>query len=113
MVVALLGSGFITVRWQSIYLDIPIHHARPHYLQTPAATLENSGPPVVPATAPAIAAPEIVPAIQTAAMLAFEAIYHIEASDMPALMQPAEFYTLQSLASSIEMGAFYAVESSF
>ena len=49
VVVALLGSGFITVRWQSVYYDVPIHHARPHFFQTPAATLENSGQPVVPA----------------------------------------------------------------
>ena len=100
VVVALLGSGFITVRWQSVYYDIPIHHARPHYLQTPAAALENSGPPVIPDSKPTIADQEIAPAITPADMLAFESIYHIEASDMSTLMQPAEFYTLQSLAST-------------
>lgn len=44
IVISYLGEGFLTIRWQSVYFDIPIHHCRPHVFQRPDAALGNSGP---------------------------------------------------------------------
>ena len=106
VVVAVLGSGFVTVRWQSIYYDIPTHHIRPHFLNTPSAVLENSGPPVVPDTAaladqPAAAALANADSPVLFIDNVFESVYSIEASDYATLQQPAEFYTLQSMIATM------------
>ena len=45
VIVGTPGPGFLTVRFQSTYLDIPLHHIRPHFHSTPEAKLE-SGPAV-------------------------------------------------------------------
>ena len=62
VVLSLLGEGFLTVRWQGVCFDIPIHHVRPHLTATPLATLNSTGPPV-----PAIANQPPAAAIENAA----------------------------------------------
>ena len=58
VIINLLGEGMLTVRWQGVYMDIPVHHARPHLTSTPTATLNATGPPV-----PALIAPPAAAAI--------------------------------------------------
>jgi hypothetical protein len=45
VVLALNGEGYITIRWQSHTLDVPVTQVRPHLLRTPNAALHNSGNP--------------------------------------------------------------------
>ena len=46
VVLSLQGEGFLTLRWQGVCFDAPVHHCRPHILATPIAALPSSGPPV-------------------------------------------------------------------
>ena len=80
-------------------------------MSTPNSSIENSGAPVLPdkkpASSTAIADEPVTPAVTDVLVTAlfvdttFEAIYNIEASDFATLMQPAEFYTLQSMTASL------------
>ena len=107
VVVALLGDGFLTVRWQSTYLDVPIHHCRPHFHTTPAATVENSGAPVIKDNVnPSNTTDQIAVTDQSEALMfvsSSELFYNEEDDDMCFLMQTPEFYTLQSMASSLTL----------
>ena len=47
VVLALLGEGYVTIRWQSHTLDVPVPQLRPHLLRAPTAALHNSGKPTV------------------------------------------------------------------
>jgi len=56
---ALLGNGLCSVRWQSTTLDVPTHHVRQHLtlLQYDAIEDQQDDPSDVPAAAPATMAP--------------------------------------------------------
>ena len=87
MIVAMIGDGFISVRWQSVNFDVPVHHCRPHHTATPLASISDTGPPV-PALLPP---PGLEDATEAAAvadasmfvedMHVFEQSYGIEACD--------------------------------
>jgi hypothetical protein len=47
VVLATLGEGYITVRWQSHTLDVPVTQVRPHLIRSPTAALHNSGKPAI------------------------------------------------------------------
>ena len=59
-VLALLGEGYLTLRWQSHVLDIPVNHCRPHVHRVPLA---------IPATAKPNASIEEAAAPEAAAAL--------------------------------------------
>jgi hypothetical protein len=44
VVIALLGEGHVTCRWQSVFFDMPINLIRPHQTTTANASLESTGP---------------------------------------------------------------------
>ena len=45
VVLAKLGEGMLTVRFQSTRFDVATNQCRPHLVRTPIASLQNSGPP--------------------------------------------------------------------
>ena len=105
VIIGIPSEGFVTVRFQSTYLDIPLHHVRPHYNVTPNASLE-SGPAPAPAIANAV--PSEVPAQADALAdnVAFAWVTNGADFDyeLDTLGLPNEFYTLASLAAQLERG---------
>jgi len=108
VLIAHLGEGFVTVRWQSVYLDVPVHHVRPHVMQRPDSSLNNSGAPVAPSDTPAIAAAPAADAIADAVsfiqdLALFEKDHDCEACDQ-VFLSTDTIYSLQRISMTIESG---------
>ena len=77
VVLALQGEGFLTLRWQGVCFDLPVHHCRPHVTATPAAALPSSGHPVpaltnaTSSTSAVVEAEDKSPADESLAAIAF------------------------------------------
>ena len=93
-ILSLLGEGYVTLRWQSHSLDIPVNHIRPHIHVAPIVAAPT--PPTV-ASVPAVepAAPAIVDDASRAALAVWENYWFTEASN--AVMDDA-FVSLVSCA---------------
>lgn len=107
VIVSVLGDGFLTVRWQSTYYDVPAHHVRPHIVTNPHASLNSSGPALLPhPSVPAIAAPpssETAAAEAISALCTFERTFLIEGCDQLVHDCP-ELQTLISLVMMTPVG---------
>ena len=107
VVLAPTGEGYITLRWQSHNLDIPVNHIRPHILlhpTTPLGTIAPSNPSAVvpPVVIPAIASEPPVPVLtDTAAHVLWEQYWFSEASDY---IPDESFLTLVSVVATMPIG---------
>ena len=83
-ILALLGEGYVTLRWQSHTLDIPVNHVRPHINVTPtvAAPAPQPKESVVNASSDTAAGPLAVVDDQThTALVAWENYWFTEANN--------------------------------
>ena len=111
VVLAHLSEGFLTVRWQSMCLDVPVNHIRPHMVFSPHASLANSGPaPQSTEQAKDISAATVEDQKSEEAaahyihdMCEWESYYQIEASDNSSDLHPSA-QTLVSVAASMPVG---------
>ena len=98
VVLAALGEGMLTVRFQAHSFDVPTNQCRPHILRNPLSSLNSSGPPVRAITAPAtraVAPPKASAAIEDDGQ---DAMFVIAETD-------EEFGILVSITSLMPLGS--------
>ena len=114
VVLSFLGEGYLTCRWQSICVDVPINHCRPHIVLSPNAALNNSGPAplriVPPADGAVVVAPPApqVPAETVATHVCsdrneWEQYWQVEATDEEMLLHDST-QPLVSIVAGLPVG---------
>ena len=111
-ILSLLGEGYVTLRWQSHSLDIPVNHIRPHIHVKPVVAAPKPVLPSapVPAVEPAAEQPALAALVcqdERAVMTAWEDYWFSEASDFTqddAFLSLVSCVALQPINTSILHG---------
>ena len=109
VVLAHLGEGFLTCRWQGICMDVPVNHVRPHIVLSPHAAPGNSGPAPLEILPEATETTAPLAEAQVAANIVFdqcewEVYYGEESTDNAASLHHSA-HALVAVASGLPLGS--------